>query len=115
MARKKRKESDSMTDNDPTLWATLWQWATENSAQITASLLSVMIAGLRVIYTGGPRRQVILESLLCGLATVATVPGLEWFGLPESMATFVGGAVGFIGVAKLSAYADKILGLKADK
>jgi lambda family phage holin len=52
---------------------------------------------------------------LCGLATVATVPGLEWFGLPESMATFVGGAVGFIGVAKLSAYADKILGLKADK
>jgi lambda family phage holin len=38
---------------------------------------------------------------MCGLATLTLVPLLEYLGLPQSMATFAGGLVGFIGVEKL--------------
>jgi lambda family phage holin len=106
------REPDKMNDKDPQLWATLAQWASENAPAILAPALSFVIAGLRVIYGGGERRQVFLEAALCGLATVSIVPALEWLGLPQSMATFAGGMVGFVGVEKLRAYADKLIGLK---
>ncbi|MGE8385296.1 MAG: phage holin family protein, partial [Pseudomonas putida] len=41
------------------------------------------------------------------------VPLLEWMGLPQGMATFAGGAVGFMGVEKLRSYSDLFLSRKA--
>ena len=34
-------------------------------------------------------------------ATLTLVPLIEYFGLPQSMATFIGGCCGFIGTEKL--------------
>ena len=62
---------------------------------------------------GGTRRQMLLEGALCGLITLALVPLLEWMGLPQGMATFAGGAVGFMGVEKLRGYSDLFLSRKA--
>lgn len=108
-----------MTDKDPALWAALFQWVAENSVHIWPPMLSVGIASLRVIYGGGHGRQVVLEGALCGLATLSIVPALQWIGVPDGLATFAGGTVGFVGVDKLRAYADKIadkfIGYKADK
>ena len=56
---------------------------------------------LDVFFRERVRGQMILEGLLCGLITLALVPLVEYFGLPQSMATFIGGACGFIGTEKL--------------
>jgi lambda family phage holin len=85
----------------PDTWVALLAWLNTIAPHLYAFGLSVMIAVLRVVYGGGGRKQMILEGLLCGLVTLALAPLLEWAGLPQSMATFAGGAVGFIGTEKL--------------
>ncbi|WP_148276815.1 phage holin, lambda family [Pseudomonas donghuensis] len=82
--------------------------------QLYAAGLSVGIAALRVVYGGGTRRQMFLEGALCGLITLALVPLLEWMGLPQGMATFAGGAVGFMGVEKLRGYSDRFMTRKVE-
>ena len=103
-----------MPEKDPNLWAAAFAWLAAHQPQLYASGLSVLIAILRVVYGGGTRRQMILEGALCGLITLALVPLLEWMGLPQGMATFAGGAVGFVGVDKLRDYSDRFIGRKAD-
>jgi lambda family phage holin len=104
-----------MHEKDPALWASLLAWLSTIAPSVSAPILSVMIAVARVIYGGGGRRQMIMEGLLCGLVTVSLVPLLEFLGFPSNMATFAGGAVGFIGVEKLRDYADRLISEKVDK
>jgi lambda family phage holin len=85
----------------PETWAAALAWLQTVAPSLYAFGLSVTIAVLRVVYGGGSKRQMILEGLLCGLITLALVPLVEYFGLPQSMATFIGGACGFIGTEKL--------------
>lgn len=102
-----------MPEKDPGLWADLIAWVVAHHPQLGAAGLSVAIAVFRVMYGGGSRRQMLLEGALCGLITLALVPLLEWMGLPQGMATFAGGAVGFMGVEKLRSYSDLFLSRKA--
>ncbi|NLY58835.1 MAG: phage holin, lambda family [Gammaproteobacteria bacterium] len=90
-----------MPDKSPDLWAAALAWLSVHAPSVYAFLLSVTIAVVRVIYGGGTRRQMVLEGVMCGLATLTIVPLLQYLGLPQSMATFAGGLVGFIGVEKL--------------
>lgn len=98
-----------MPEKNPDLWVSILAWLGTVAAALYAPGLSVAIAALRVVYGGGNRRQMIIEGSLCGLCTLSLVPLLEWLGLPSSMATFAGGAVGFVGVEKLRNYADKFI------
>ena len=90
-----------MPEKSPEVWAAVLAWLHAIAPSLYAFALSVTIALLRVIYGGGSKRQMILESALCGLATLAMVPLLEWIGLPQNMATFVGGLFGFLGTEKI--------------
>lgn len=108
-------EMPTMPEKDPALWTALLAWVSTVAPQLYAPALSVAVAVLRVIYGGGGSRQMVLEGLLCGLATLSLVPLLEWLGLPSNMATFAGGMVGFVGVEKLREYADRLIGRKVDK
>jgi len=90
-----------MPEKNPDLWAALIAWLSIHAPSVYAFLLSVTIAVVRVIYGGGTSRQMVLEGVMCGLATLTLVPLLQVVGLPQSMATFAGGLVGFIGVEKL--------------
>ncbi|WP_060482709.1 phage holin, lambda family [Pseudomonas sp. NBRC 111119] len=103
----------NMPEKDPGLWAAVLTWVLAHQPQLYAAGLSVAIAVLRVVYGGGTRRQMFLEGALCGLITLALVPLLEWMGLPQGMATFAGGMVGFMGVEKLRSYSDLFLSRKA--
>lgn len=102
-------------DQDPSLWAALCAWAVQHAAQLNAFWLSVATAILRVAYTKGRWQQMCLEGALCGLGTLTLVPLLTYFSMPESMATFIGGMVGFLGVEKFREYADKVVGKKVDQ
>ena len=90
-----------MPEKNPDLWAALLAWLSVHAPSIYAFGLSAIIAVVRVVYGGGSRRQMLLEGVMCGLATLTAIPLLQYLGLPQSMATFAGGLFGFIGVEKL--------------
>lgn len=90
-----------MPDKSPDLWAAAIAWLSVHAPSLYAFGLSVVVAVVRVVYGGGTTRQMILEGAMCGLATLTLVPLLQYLGLPQSMATFAGGLVGFIGTEKL--------------
>lgn len=99
----------------PETWALIAAWFSQHEPVLYAAGMSVVIAVLRVIYGGGTRRQMTIEGVLCGALTLSIVPALEFFGLPQSMATFAGGMVGFLGVEKLRALADRYMSGRADQ
>ncbi|HHM8264577.1 TPA: phage holin, lambda family [Pseudomonas aeruginosa] len=103
-----------MPEKDPSLWAAALAWLSTHQSQVYAFLLSIGIAVLRVIYGGGPTRQVWLEGALCGALTLAVLSGSSWLGIPEDASAFIGSVVGFVGVKKIGEYADRWLGRKAD-
>ena len=90
-----------MPEKNPDLWTAALAWLSVHAPSVYAFLLSATVAAFRVIYGGGTRRQMVLEGVLCGLATLTMVPLLQYMGLPANLATFVGGLFGFIGVEKL--------------
>lgn len=98
---------------DPGLWAALVPGCLPINPNSMPPACLFLIAALRVVYGGGTRRQMMLEGALCGLITLALVPLLEWMGLPQGMATFAGGMVGFMGVEKLRGYSDMFMSRKA--
>lgn len=96
----------------PDTWANLFAWLNDHSPLLCAALLSVVMAGLRIAYGGGTWRQMLVEGAICGCLTVTIISGLEFFGLPQTMSTFVGGWVGFLGVETIRTVADRYLGMK---
>lgn len=97
-----------MPDKDPITWAALLAWLSAHYPQLYAAGLSFVVALTRVIYGGGTRRQALLEATLCTLITLGLIPVLEWFGLPQNMATAAGVFTGFLGVKKIAEFADRI-------
>lgn len=96
----------------PDTWAVAFAWLNDHSPLMGAALLSALMAVLRITYGGGTRRQMLVEGAICGGLTVTIISGLEFFGLPQTMSTFVGGWVGFLGVEKIRTIADRYLGTK---
>jgi lambda family phage holin len=75
--------------------------------QLYAFGLAMAIAVFRVIYRKGSIWLMFIEGSLCGLITLAAIPLIAYFGLPDNMAQFAGGLIGWIGVAKLSEFIDR--------
>ena len=86
----------------PDTWAMALAWLSQHSPILYAAALSCAMAVLRITYGGGTRRQMALT----------IISGLEFFQLPQSMATFVGGWVGFLGVEKIRSIADRVTDFK---
>ncbi|MBH2846949.1 phage holin, lambda family [Serratia marcescens] len=72
-------------------------------------LLSIIMAALRIAYTGGGWRHVALESPLCGAMTLTVASGLDYFGLPPTLSVAIGGPTGFIGADQIRAAGIRIL------
>lgn len=102
-----------MNEHTDTL-ASLVGWLQSISPALAAVVLSVVTAGLRVVYGGGTYRQMFLEAMLCGAVTLALVPLLQWLGMPDNMATFAGGMTGFVGVEELRRWAIRLGQRKAE-
>jgi lambda family phage holin len=96
----------------PETWAMVLAWLSQHAPVLYATGLSFLMAAVRIIYGGGTQRQALLEGALCGGLTLTLISGLEFFGLPQSLSTFVGGWVGFLGVEKVRALADRYANFK---
>ncbi|MBD1555205.1 phage holin, lambda family [Pseudomonas typographi] len=91
----------------PEFWLPILAWVAQHTTPIYAFGLSIFMAVVRTFYSGGSWRQATFEGALCGGLTLTLLSGLELFGFPTSMASFVGGWVGFLGVKKISALANR--------
>ncbi|TDV53452.1 lambda family phage holin [Pseudomonas helmanticensis] len=54
----------------------------------------------------------LVEGAICGGLTLTIISGLDFFGLPQSMATFVGSWVGILGLEKIRNIADRVTDFK---
>ena len=70
------------------------------------------MAVLRITYGGGTGRQMLIEGAICGGLSLTIISGLEFFALPQSMAAFIGGWIGFLGVEKVREIADRVTDFK---
>ncbi|MDF7630485.1 phage holin, lambda family [Erwiniaceae bacterium L1_55_4] len=77
---------------------------------VGAILLAMFMAVLRIAYTGGGWRRMILEGLLCGALTLTVASGLGYLDWPRTATIAIGGAVGFIGVDSLRAFVLRFIG-----
>lgn len=100
---------------DPTAWAIALAWLAQHAPVIYATSLSALISALRIIYRGGTRKAVLLESVLCGCITLAILSGLSLLGLPQEAAAFVGGMIGLLGVDKVRNLAERFAGAKISR
>jgi lambda family phage holin len=87
-----------MPNKDPTLWAALLAWLMDNWPAVYGALLALAIAFLRITYAGGRGRRRLIESLLCGLITLAAATGTTLLGVPYEASPFIGGMVGLLGM-----------------
>lgn len=90
-------------------------WLGLHYPQLYAAGMSAGVAILRVAYGRGGYRQMLFEGLLCGCLTLCIVPALDWLSLPPSLATFAGGAMGFMGVDRVRVLADRWTDKKVPK
>lgn len=76
--------------------------------------MAFVLSVLRLIYEGKEQRwqRIFIESLICGALTLSASAVIDWAGMPHSMTTAAGGAIGFIGVVKLRQMALKYLNIR---
>jgi lambda family phage holin len=103
-----------MPHKDPTLATALLAWLMDNWPAIYGALLALAIAFLRITYAGGRGRRRLIESLLCGLITLAAATGTQLLGIPQEATPFLGGVVGLIGIDILRDRAKMMFGKKED-
>lgn len=89
-----------MPEKDPHTLFALWAALPE---PVRATVMSICIAMLRILYDGKEPRYVrrVLESLLCGAITFGASSGLHAMGAEPGWGVFIGGAVGLLGADKV--------------
>lgn len=89
---------NKMPTKDPNLIAMALAWLMDNWPSVYGALLALAIAFLRITYNGGSGRRRMIETLLCGLISLAVATGVSLLGIPASATPFVGGMVGLLGI-----------------
>ena len=74
------------------------------------AVLALAIAFLRITYAGGRGRRRLIESLLCGLITLAAATGTHLLGIPQEATPFLGGVVGLLGIDIIRDRAKQMFG-----
>ena len=80
---------------------------------VGAVVMAIAMSVLRIAYTGGGWKKMLLEGLLCGALTLTFASAFEYLNLPKTLSVGIGGAVGFIGADSIRAFAMRFIGNKA--
>ena len=98
----------------PETWAWLSVWVQENFPMLYAAALAAAISAARALNGGSTWRRIGLESLICGLITLAASNGLGLIGIPVSASPFFGGVIGLIGAEGIREGLKRVYDRKAD-
>ncbi|CAG9000781.1 MAG: hypothetical protein CENE_02788 [Candidatus Celerinatantimonas neptuna] len=71
--------------------------------------ISIFMAVLRIIYSGGSFLEMVLEGMLCGCLTLISVSLISFMGVSSHLTVPIGGFIGFMGVKKISHWINKII------
>ncbi|CAG9295185.1 phage holin, lambda family [Celerinatantimonas diazotrophica] len=71
--------------------------------------ISIFMAALRIIYSGGSFLEIILEGMLCGCLTLIAVSLINFMGVSSHLTVSIGGFIGFMGVKKINYWINKII------
>jgi len=102
-------------NNDPhtvSEWGRLLHRWWSGDTPVGAVIMAVVMSALRIAYTSGGRKKMLLEGLLCGALTLTFASAFEYLNLPKTLSVGIGGAVGFIGVDSIRAFAMRFIGNK---
>lgn len=104
-----KKRVDMLPDKDPSFWQALLGALSHIWPQFYAAGMACIVALARGLQAGGKPVNSVLEAIICGCLTLALVPVLDYFGLPQNLAVAVGAAVGFLGTEWVRERAATIL------
>ncbi|MEL5655647.1 phage holin, lambda family [Serratia ureilytica] len=90
-----------MNERDAGFWVDVLNGLKAHWPQISGAIFAVAICYGRLIYDGAERKDHWIEPVLCGLLAWSASFGLELVGMSMSVAPFLGGVVGFLGVKKI--------------
>ncbi|WP_241610276.1 phage holin, lambda family [Rosenbergiella epipactidis] len=102
-------------NNDPhtvSEWGRLLHSWWSGDTPVGAVIMAVVMSALRIAYTSGGWKKMLLEGLLCGALTLTFASAFEYLNLPKTLSVGIGGAVGFIGVDSIRAFAMRFIGNK---
>lgn len=96
------------------LWPLIYAWLNQSAPALYATGLSFGMAVLRILYAGETHRRMLVDGMICSGMTLTLIGALEFFQLPQNMAVFFGGCIGFLGVEKIrllvNRYVDGMIG-----
>ena len=76
---------------------------------LPAPILAFATAYLRAVKEGKSNAARWIEGTLIGMATIGTIPILEWFSMPPRLAIFLGVVFGYVGVDTLTMWVKQVL------
>lgn len=83
------------------LYGPVTSFAIEYSSAIFSTISAVIISFLMGVHDEKRTYRNVSGSIACGFLTLAITGYLEFFGLPDNAVTFLGAAIGLIGVEKI--------------
>ncbi|WP_025118813.1 MULTISPECIES: phage holin, lambda family [unclassified Serratia (in: enterobacteria)] len=73
-------------------------------------VMAIVMAVLRMAYSGSGWKETILEGLMCGAVVLTIYSVLDFFDVPKALTVGIGGFIGFVGVKKLGAFLSGYVG-----
>ena len=81
--------------------------------EMTGVILAIVISVLRVFYEDKDHKprliKAVLEALICGALSLTSTSAINALNVDKDWSIFIGGAIGFFGVATLRALALRVL------
>lgn len=92
-----------MPDKDPSVWLIVIAYIQQNYNAITGFVMAFFMSMLRAWFLQAKStcRQRLLDGAICGALTLSCMSLLTHFGTGESLSTFIGGMLGFVGAEKI--------------
>lgn len=106
-----------MPEKDPNVWLIVWAYIQQNYNAIAGAVMAFFMSLLRAAFLRqkSSYRQRMLDGAICGALTLAGMSLLNFFGMPESLAVFAGGMLGFIGAEKIREFLFRFISTKVGK
>ncbi len=92
-----------MSDKDPSVWLIISAYIHQNYNAIAGFVMAFFMSMLRgwFLQHKSTYRQRLLDGSICGALTLSCMSLLTHLGVGESLSTFTGGMIGFVGAEKI--------------
>lgn len=86
-------------------------------AALQGAIMAVMVAVLRVYFDERENRlgRILLEAVICGALSLMGSSLIHTIGLPPTLAVFIGGIIGFVGVEQVRSWLRSYVQSRVDR